>query len=417
MEAPFTGLATESLPLARCEVKKKGAKVCVIGGGGTGAALAYDLAQRGLEVILLEKGELTSGTTGRHHGQLHCGARYSWNDKNIARECYEESVTLARIAGACVEYNGGFFVALNDEEAALQPKFIENCAEAGIPSHRMRLEDFARLEPAVSGAVKAAVMVPDGSFDAFRLPMMFFAAAAELGARILPWREVVGLEISSGRMKAVIARNLSRADHREERIEADYVVSAAGAWAGQIARLAGISIPISPAPGTMLAVKGRLVNHVISRLRPPGDGDILVPQRGLSIIGSTQSLAENPEAIAPSASDIEFLRGAGAEILPGFASTPTYAAWAAARPLAGKDSPADGDVEGRSLSRDFSVIDHEAEHGIAGFASVIGGKATVLRAMAEKAADRVCASLSIQAECRTSLYTLPSWREYFREAR
>ncbi|MFA5852132.1 MAG: FAD-dependent oxidoreductase [Spirochaetales bacterium] len=419
MEAPFAGLATQSLPLARCEVKKKGAKVCVIGGGGTGAALAYDLAQRGLDVILLEKGELTSGTTGRHHGQLHCGARYAWNDKSIARECYEESLTLARIAGDCIEYNGGFFVALNDEEAALRRKFIENCAEAGIPSHQMRVSDFARLEPAVSGAVKAAVLVPDGSFDAFRLPMMFFAAAVELGARILPWREVVGLEISAGRMKAVIARNLARPDRREERIEVDYVVSAAGAWAGQIARLAGISISITLAPGTMLAVKGRVVNHVISRLRPPGDGDILVPQRGLSIIGSTQSLAlaGNPEGIIPSASDIEFLRGAGAEMLPDFASMPTYAAWAAARPLAGKDSLAAGDVEGRSLSRDFSVIDHESEHGIAGFASVIGGKATVLRAMAEKAADQACAKLGIQTECRTSLYALPSWREYFREAR
>ncbi|MDX9899366.1 MAG: FAD-dependent oxidoreductase, partial [Spirochaetia bacterium] len=46
-------------------------RVCVIGGGGTGAALAYDLCLRGFTVILLEKGELTSGTTGRHHGQLH----------------------------------------------------------------------------------------------------------------------------------------------------------------------------------------------------------------------------------------------------------------------------------------------------------------------------------------------------------
>jgi len=104
-------------------------------------------------------------------------------------------------------------------------------------------------------------------------------------------------------------------------------------------------------------------------------------------------------------------------MLPDFASMPAYAAWAAARPLAGKDSSAAGDVEGRSLSRDFIVIDHEAEHGIAGFASVIGGKATVLRAMAEKAADRACEKLGIKAECRTSLYALPSWREYFREAR
>jgi glycerol-3-phosphate dehydrogenase len=316
-----------------------------------------------------------------------------------------------------VEYNGGFFVALNDEEATLRQKFMENCAEAGIPSHQMRLTDFSRFEPAVSREAKAAVLVPDGSFDAFRLPLMFFSAASAFGARILPWTEVVGLGISSGRLKTVMVRDLSRPDHPETRIEADYVISAAGAWAGKIGELAGISIPITPAPGAMLAVKGRLVNHVISRLRPPGDGDILVPQRGLSIIGSTQSLAETPEGLIPTAAEIEFLRSAGAEIIPDFASLPTYAAWAAARPLAGRNFPVSGDVEGRSLSRDFSVVDHEAVDGIAGFASVIGGKATVLRAMAEKTADLVCSKLGIRAECRTSLYALPSWRKYFREAR
>jgi glycine/D-amino acid oxidase-like deaminating enzyme len=52
------------------------AHVAIVGGGGTGAALAHDLALRGLRVTLVERGELTSGTTGRHHGLLHSGARY-----------------------------------------------------------------------------------------------------------------------------------------------------------------------------------------------------------------------------------------------------------------------------------------------------------------------------------------------------
>jgi len=417
MEARFSVFDMEAEPFSACKVEKNGFRVCVIGGGGTGAALAYDLAQRGFSVTLLEKGELTSGTTGRHHGQLHCGARYAWNDKNIARECYTESLVLSRIAGGCIEYNGGFFVALNEEEVALSEKFIENCTEAGIPSRLMRLSEFERMEPAVSKTVKVAVMVPDGSFDAFRLPMMFFSAATILGARILPWREVIGLDISNGRMRAVIARDLSVPGHRDERIETDFVVSAAGAWAGKIGELAGLALPITPAPGTMLAVKSRVVNHVISRLRPPGDGDILVPQRGLSIIGTTQWLVENPDGIMPMATDIDFLRRAGAEIVPDFASLPTYTVWAAARPLAGKNPRIPGDIEGRSLSRDFDIIDHETENRIAGFASVIGGKATVLRAMAEKTADLICAKLDIAPECRTTNYELPSWRHFYSEAK
>jgi len=65
--------------------------VVIIGGGGTGAATAYDLALRGFTVALFERGELTSGTTGRHHGQLHSGARYALGDTRIAQECMAET--------------------------------------------------------------------------------------------------------------------------------------------------------------------------------------------------------------------------------------------------------------------------------------------------------------------------------------
>ena len=57
------------------------AHVLIVGGGGTGGALAHDLALRGMKVTLVERGEFTSGTTGRHHGLLHSGARYAVNDR------------------------------------------------------------------------------------------------------------------------------------------------------------------------------------------------------------------------------------------------------------------------------------------------------------------------------------------------
>lgn len=96
---------------------------------------------------------------------------------------------------------------------------------------------------------------------------------------------------------------------------------------------------------------------------------------------------------------------------PAFSTMPIYAAWAAARPLAGF---ANGqDMDGRSLSRDFAVVDHEDE-GIAGMATIVGGKATVLRAMGEKTADFICRKLGVQEPCRTAEFLLPSWREYYR---
>ena len=72
--------------------------VLIVGGGGTGGALAHDLALRGARVTLVERGEFTSGTTGRHHGLLHSGARYAVNDRESAVECIEENMLLRRIA-------------------------------------------------------------------------------------------------------------------------------------------------------------------------------------------------------------------------------------------------------------------------------------------------------------------------------
>jgi glycerol-3-phosphate dehydrogenase len=72
--------------------------VVIVGGGGTGGALALDLVLRGLRVTLVERGEITSGTTGRHHGLLHSGARYAVNDAESAVECIEENQLLRRVA-------------------------------------------------------------------------------------------------------------------------------------------------------------------------------------------------------------------------------------------------------------------------------------------------------------------------------
>ncbi|MER3426253.1 MAG: anaerobic glycerol-3-phosphate dehydrogenase subunit A, partial [Thermoleophilia bacterium] len=107
--------------------------VVIVGGGGTGGALAHDLALRGLRVTVLERGEVTCGTTGRHHGLLHSGARYAVGDRESAVECIEENQILRRIAPGSFEENDGLFVAVTDEDADLGPTFLTACEAAGIP--------------------------------------------------------------------------------------------------------------------------------------------------------------------------------------------------------------------------------------------------------------------------------------------
>ncbi len=86
----------------------------IVGGGATGTGIARDLALRGLRVVLLEKSDLSDGTTGRSHAMLHSGARYVFNDKEAAKECANESEILLRIAPHITDPCGGFFIGIID---------------------------------------------------------------------------------------------------------------------------------------------------------------------------------------------------------------------------------------------------------------------------------------------------------------
>ena len=84
----------------------------VIGGGATGGGIAWDAALRGLRVILVEMGDLATGTSGRYHGLLHSGGRYAVRDPESAKECIDENLLLRKIAPHVLEDTGGYFVFL-----------------------------------------------------------------------------------------------------------------------------------------------------------------------------------------------------------------------------------------------------------------------------------------------------------------
>lgn len=384
--------------------------VVVIGGGGTGAAIAYDLSRRGYRVTLFEKGELTCGSTGRHHGLLHSGARYAVKDREVARECIQEVQILKRIAPECIEPNYGVFIALSDEELEHREEFMRACDESGIDNRFLDGDTIRRMEPNVSEKCIGGIQVPDGTLDAYRLPMYFFAAAKKHGATIRNFTPVTGIRMQGSTVTGVTIRDLRA--KRDETVGCDFVINAAGAWAGVIAGMADIDLPITPAPGTMLAHKGRLVNMIIERLRPATDGDILVPQRGLSIIGATQWHGSGPDDCDIPDHDVEKLTSAGAEMVPKFAEIPYHKAWAAVRPLAGRAS---SEADGRKLSREFSAKNHAESDGVTAMISVTGGKATTLRAMGENTVDLLCSLMGDNTPCSTAEEALPHWRSFFKE--
>ncbi|MCW3035206.1 MAG: glycerol 3-phosphate dehydrogenase (quinone) subunit [Actinobacteria bacterium] len=106
--------------------------VLVVGGGATGAGVARDAAMRGLRTVLVERGALASGTTGKFHGQLHSGARYVVRDATSARECVSESAILRRIAPGYVDDTGGVFVLLPGDDPSYPERFLPACRAAGV---------------------------------------------------------------------------------------------------------------------------------------------------------------------------------------------------------------------------------------------------------------------------------------------
>ncbi|OTA40747.1 MAG: hypothetical protein A6D92_13750 [Symbiobacterium thermophilum] len=133
-------------------------------------------------------------------------------------------------------------------------------------------------------------------------------------------------------------------------------------------------------------------------MRKPGNGDIFVPAGSVTLLGTTATPVPDPDDISVPPEEVEELKRLGAEMLPMAATARILRAFAGVRPLFG--SGPGGNT--REISRGFAVIDHEAEHGVPGLLSVVGGKLTTYRMMAEKAVDVAAARLGVTVPCRTA---------------
>ena len=384
------------------------AHVLIIGGGFTGAATAHDLALRGLSVTVVERGEIVSGTSGRCHCLLHSGGRYCVKDKESAVECIEENMILRKIMPHCLEVNGGLFVALDDSDMAYKPGFLESCAACGIETRELTGDEARRLEPNLSPAVRAAVWVPDGTFETLRMALSYLATAKKNGASVITYTEVLDLvSDGQGRITGVAVRN--RLNDSRYELHADMIVNAAGPWSGDIAHMAGADLTMVPTPGVMVCLDRRLHHHIINRLNKADDGDIIVPQREMSIIGTTSWAVDKADYIPIPQDHVQMMLERGAAMVPAVRSVGLRGIFTVARPLIG--SKAD---KGREIARTFKCYDHAETDHVEGFVTITGGKGTTSRAMAEAASNVVCRKLGVTAECRTREVVLASYREYYR---
>jgi len=376
--------------------------VLVIGGGITGAGILWDLALRGIDAVLVEQHDLGYGATGRCHGLLHSGCRYLVQDQDVALECYRENRILRKVAAGAVEDTGGLFVHLKGDSPQYPESWVEAAAAAGIPVEEIALDELLQVEPLLSPEVDRAFWVPDAAVDPFDLVWMSVRGAVQHGACVLTRSKVVSLLVRDQRVQGAVIENTENGERFS--LEAEVVVNAAGAWAGQVAALAGISLELIYGKGSLLVFSQRLTRHVVNRLRPPGDGDILVPAKNVSLLGTTDIPVQSPDELFPTPREVEQLLELGEELVPGLAQRRVLRAFAGIRPLYDAGG---AEADDRGVSRGFVVLDHGTRDGIRGFYSVVGGKLTTYRLMAEQAVDLVAGELGVSCPCLTAEQPLP----------
>jgi glycerol-3-phosphate dehydrogenase len=375
-------------------------EVLIIGGGATGTGIARDLALRGVQCILAERRDLNAGASGANHGLLHSGGRYVSTDQGSAIECREEAELLKKLAPQCIEDTGGLFVGVEGDDETYVADFPHLCSQCNIPVQALDVKEARELEPELSDKVVAAYMVEDASIDPFKLSMENISQAQGLGSTLLRFTKVVGFEKNNKTIQTTRMQDIITGE--EFIVAAEQVVNATGAWAGEVASLAGANIDIIYSKGSLIVTHSRLAHRVVNRLRSSASADILVPGGTVSILGTTSIRIDDLEQVYPTIEEVDTMVGEAVKMIPALETVRYIRAYAGVRPLVGSRSASDD----RSVSRGFALIDHAVD-GIENFTTISGGKLTTYRLMAEKTSDLVCSKMHISAPCLTQTAPLP----------
>jgi 4-methylaminobutanoate oxidase (formaldehyde-forming) len=226
------------------------ARVVVIGGGVTGCSVAYHLAKAGwTDVLLLEKGELTSGSTAHAAGLV---TMYNPSPTMMAFRRY--SIELYRELGV-FHTVGSLRIASSPESFKDLQRGVSRARGIGLDVEIVSPQEMLRLMPAASPVdLYGAVWVPgDGHLDPHAATHALADAARRLGARVRTGVRVTAIELTDRRAIAAVRND------RGDRIECEVVVNAAGLWGPRVARMAGVplaSIPVDHQHVALKAVPG-----------------------------------------------------------------------------------------------------------------------------------------------------------------
>lgn len=393
--------------------------VLIVGGGIYGLAIAYDVAQRGLAVALVERDDFGSGTSFNHHRTIHGGLRYLQHlDLGRARESVLERRTIARIAPQAVEplpFAVPLYRSLMRGKMAMRAGFLlDRLVAIGknrgvVASHRLPGGRVVSRSTAIQnypglrrqGLTGAAVFYDYITLEPDRLTLAFAIAAVEHGARIVNHAEATEPLADGGRMTGVRVRDTLTG--RTADIHARLTINATGSQVDRLLKPLGISSGIPMLKAMNLVTSRDAGDEALGGRTHSGRNLFLVPWRERALFGTweSDSVVDPNDGGIKEAEVAAFITELN-QAFPSLDLTINDVTLVHRGVVPAVVHGSTVSLEGKDLIRD-----HESQ-GIQGLISVVGTKYTTARAVAERVTDRALVKLKHEpVECRTAAVALP----------
>jgi sarcosine oxidase subunit beta len=218
--------------------------ILIIGGGVIGTAIACHLAVQGAKITLVEAKDLASGSSGACDGLVFLQSKKPGVHLQMAMESLKRFKKLQKQLPVPMEFTqtGGLVTIETDEEYRAMKTYVQDQQAIGLDVHLLDRKQVLQREPGLSGRIIGAAYSPlDAKINPINLTLGFALAAKKHHARILTRTPVTEILVKNNRVTGVVT---SRGP-----IPADLVVNAAGAAAGNVARMAGTEMPVMPRRG------------------------------------------------------------------------------------------------------------------------------------------------------------------------
>ncbi|AMY06889.1 Aerobic glycerol-3-phosphate dehydrogenase [Luteitalea pratensis] len=399
-----------TIHMRAADLHRQSFDVLVVGGGIIGCGVARDAASRGLRVAIFEQDDFGSGTSAGSTRLIHGGLRYlEMLDLPLVRLDLRERETLLRIARHLVKplrfllpfYDASSFARLKMRAGMWLYDALSY--DRTLDGHRMLSADAVRAaEPRlVRAGLQGAASYSDAQAAMpERLCIENIVDAADAGAAVCNYSRVVAAVVTDGRMRGVRVQDAIA--QREVEVSGRVVVNASGPW---FDRTAGV-LQQSPRPrvrttrGIHIACDNPPANALALPSAVDGRLMFVIPWLGHAWVGTTDiDYNDDPGDVAATPAEVEYLRRSVEPLVGSLGDV--FFTNAGVRALVRRN----GDAS--AVTRSHRVI---AEQNPVGLVSIIGGKLTGYRAIAEEATQRVCRLLDVPARCTTATTSLPGAR-------